>query len=68
MPAAIRFPDLLGWEFAVTERSMSSYQLLGVHETGASLVLVGFDYDALLEEARAEAALMDSRRVGGVGD
>lgn len=61
MPGPVEFPDLPGWKFTVTERSMSSFQVMAVRESGASIVLAGFDYGALLEEARIEAKSMDSR-------
>lgn len=61
MHREVEFPDLPGWKFTVTERSTSSYQLLALREGEASIVLSGFDYDALLEQGRAEATLMDSR-------
>ena len=52
------FPELPGWTFSVTERSASVYDVLGLHENGASIALVGVDYDALLDRARQEAMLM----------
>jgi hypothetical protein len=52
------FPELPGWTFSVTERSASVYDVVGLHERGASIALVGVDYDVLLERAREEAALM----------
>jgi hypothetical protein len=61
MPSAVEYPDLPGWKFTVVERSMSSYELSAIREGGASVVLVGFDYEALLEQGRVEAARMESR-------
>ena len=52
------FPELPGWSFTVTERSASVFEVVGLHQHGASIALVGVDYDALLDQAREQAVLM----------
>lgn len=59
MSLSVDFPELPKWSFTATERSASNYQLVASREGGASVVITGSDYEALLDRGRHEAALME---------
>ena len=54
------FPSLPGWVFTVTERSANAYEVVAHRASGGSITLSGLDYEALLEQARNDAASMES--------
>lgn len=53
--AAITFPELPGWTFAVDERSAGVYEVEASNRDGRSVRLVGYDPDELLLQAQADA-------------
>lgn len=66
MTPPLTFGELPGWEFAVEERSAGVYEVSGRHRDGRSLQMVGYDPDALIDQARQDAYhLNQALRAGG---
>ena len=60
----MKFEELPDWEFEVEETSANVFKVIGTDTAGRSVERVGFDPDALLEEAKQDALEIVERNDG----